>query len=334
MATTLDPYTLLDLVGELVRIVDQHDPQSVSQRRFNDEAGKHERFSILPRAQSICRILRQSWHGVVELSLLDSAERVKTLAMRLRAEEASWLTHEQGEFAIRLICRRLGGIVAVSRSEYRRERERLIGSAGRGGAELAEVLPTENQILALFGSWNDALTSAGVALPPGSTPERRIFRGTSVIEVLDRCYEHHHSEPTLSELALFAQANGIPLPGLRGRGYRDYVREWKEQRRAQGLDVPERPPAKRDRPDYGVDVGAAAAGERRKRKRWSVEEIEPWVDDFLDWLQPALWPTERHYEDWAGETQGAPRASILINHGGFTKLIDEGRQRRARRAAA
>jgi hypothetical protein len=193
MATTLDPYTLLDLVGELVRIVDEQRPELVSERRFDIEAAKRERFKTLPRARNISRILRQGWRDVVELSLRDPDTRATALMMRARAEQASWLTHEQGEFALRLICRRLGGVVGLSAGEYRRERGRLIASAGRAGDEVRETLPSENQILALFGSWENALHAAGVASAPGSIPERRITRGTSVIEVLDRCYEHHHA---------------------------------------------------------------------------------------------------------------------------------------------
>jgi hypothetical protein len=33
-----------------------------------------------------------------------------------------------------------------------------------------------------------------------------------IVEVLDRCYEHHGTEPTLGELVQFARANGIPFP--------------------------------------------------------------------------------------------------------------------------
>jgi hypothetical protein len=41
-----------------------------------------------------------------------------------------------------------------------------------------------------------------------------------IVEVLDRCYEHHRTEPTLGELVLFAKANRIPFPRKeRGRPY-------------------------------------------------------------------------------------------------------------------
>jgi hypothetical protein len=325
----LDHYTLLDQIGTVARSADPTDPQHVSQRAFDIAAARSDKFSGLPRAARLTRILRQGWRDLLELSLREPADRARTLAMRTRVENATWLTHDQAEFALRLVCRRLGGVASMTPADYRRERDRAIAAAGGGGNDLVAALPDEHQIAGLFGDWDRALVSAG--LPPRAAAAPAPERITpTIVEVLDRCYEAHGTQPTLGELVLFARANRIPFPRKTvGRPFADYVEEWKDQRRAAGMPVPDRPPAKRDRPDYSADVGAGGGDDPARIQRRTTDELIPWLIRFLDQLPSGSRPTQRRYGDWATNMDGAPSYSTLGRHGGFTKLMDRARRERA-----
>jgi hypothetical protein len=336
----LDQYALLDLIADAARVAQPEAPESVSVRAFDSVTASEERFAALPRARSLSRIFLQSWRDLVALSLMERSARARTLAHRSDAQEAGWFTHEQAEFALRLVCRRLGGVADFNPGDYRREREAL-AEGGRASAAMPWSLPTENQIVALFGSWEEALTAAELqAEPQAALPNTPADTGAAgrtrnaipsaptptIIEVLDRCYEAHGTQPTFGELALFARANGIPFPRKDvGRPWDDYLDEWKRNRRAQGLQAPERPPAKRDRPDYGQDVGAARPGERRLTG-WTDELIVEWVGRFLDQLPRDRRPTERAYADWTAGMPGAPGQSTLQRYGGFAHFMDQARR--------
>src|SRR3954463_8681951 len=88
-------------------------------------------------------------------------------------------------------------------------------------------LPTDDQLLAVAGSWDRALAHAGLRARHARGGHRARVGPVPIVEVLDRCYEHHGTEPTFGELERFARANGIPFP-RRKRPWKDYLDEWKE----------------------------------------------------------------------------------------------------------
>jgi hypothetical protein len=152
----------------------------------------------------------------------------------------------------------------------------------------------------------------------------------SIVEVLDRCYERHGTEPTIKEIELFARANGIPFPRReRGRPWSSYVTEWKEGRRARGLPVPSGPPPTSQRPDYSEDVGAALPEERRMRRRWDDrDELVEWAARYLSQLKLRERPSQRGYDAWAANNPGAPRASAFQRqHDGWEAVRDAARER-------
>lgn len=338
----LDQYAMLDLIAEGARIARPDGPEHVSTREFDRVTGQSERFADLPRARSLSRIFLQGWPDLVELSLQDEQSRARTLAIRTSVQEAGWFSHEQAEFALKLVCRRLGGLAAFSPGDYRRERAAITTEAGRRSQIVEMVLPNENQIEALFGGWDDALVAVGLQARSEADSENRAVESVegeaaepnrtapSIIDVLDRCYVAHGTQPTIGELVVFARANGIPFPRKeRGKPWSEYVAEWKEARRAEGLGVPEGPPAKRDRPDYAQDVGAARAGERRIRE-WDEDGLVEWAVRFLSELHREQRPTLRTYDDWVARTDGAPGHSVMERHGGFAHIMSLARQRRQR----
>jgi hypothetical protein len=261
-------------------------------------------------------------------------KRGRELARRTEVEEVGWFSHEQAEFALCLVCRRLGGLASFGPGDYRREREALISARGRGSHELPLVLPTEHQIVALFGDWDAALLAAGLQARSdesgtnASAARTTTAATTTIIEVLDRCYEAHGTQPTFGELALFARANGIPFPRKEiGRPWDDYLDEWKDFRRGAGLEVPAMPPPKRARPDYGQDVGAANEGEHRIAE-WDEAALVVWACSFLDELPRNRRPTLRAYANWVAQTPGAPGHSTLQRYGGFAHVLGLARSQR------
>lgn len=100
--------------------------------------------------------------------------------------------------------------------------------------------------------------------------------------------------------------------------------EWKAARRAKGLKVPKGPPPRGKHPDYTQDVGAALPGERRGRKRWDdFEECVEWVTRYLHQLRPGERASQRGYDAWAGQQEGAPWSSTLgESHGGWAAVRD------------
>jgi hypothetical protein len=115
-------------------------------------------------------------------------------------------------------------------------------------------LPSDDQVRLAAGSWAGALRLAGLApRPPGSAAARR---PPSIIEVLDRCYEHYGIEPHLTGLVTWARANGIPFPRKeRNKPWSTYIAEWKAARSANGQPAPARP-------------GAQGQGAGSYRRRW------------------------------------------------------------------
>ena len=241
--------------------------------------------------------------------------------MRSTRSRGNWLTPEHCDFVLALVARRLR-VDTLAPPQYRAERDAML--AGRSGA--AELrLPTDVQIAAASGTWDRALAHAGL--------RARSRRGTrnsgpaSIIDVLDRCYEHHGAEPTIADLEQFARANGIPFP-RKDRPYSDLVNEWKQTRRDQGLAVPDGPPPTSQRPDYTVDVGAARPGERRARKRWDdTDEIINWVSRYLTELKPRQRASQRGYDQWARNQEGAPWSAVIGRHGGWAAVRDAARER-------
>jgi hypothetical protein len=122
-----------------------------------------------------------------------------------------------------------------------------------------------------------------------------------------------------------ASANGIPFPREeRGRAYSSYVEQWKDWRAARGLDVPDLPPPKCERPDYSRDVGAALPVEMRATRAWSNhDEVVAWVARYLAELESRDRASQRAYDAWARQQTDARWASVLDRHGGWAEVGEE-----------
>jgi len=328
-ASEYEPLALLHVVRQVAESSPADDLRQISTRVWDQARELRECFVDAPAARRICEHLGLPWEKIRELASMNGHAQRVALGHALGGKQADWLTEEYSRFALRLIARRLG-VATLTPGQYRAERQTMLGSdSGERRVARHVPIPTAEQIETVAGNWDEALAQAGLDPRHGRGGHHARVGPVAIVDVLSRCYEHHGAEPTLGELELFARANGIPFPRKeRGRPYSSYVKEWKDRRAAQALDVPDGPPPKSDRPDYTSDVGAALAGEKRATGVWANhDEVVGWVARYLAELEPRDRASQRGYDAWARQQDGAPWASVLERQGGWIAVREEAWQR-------
>jgi hypothetical protein len=306
---------MLEGVREVSLLADAEQPTVIPQRAFDAAREDSSRFSDLLPARSIARQLRLAWPDVAALAHEPPETHAHRLGRALTRPEQNWLTSEHIAYVLRLVARSLG-VDSVGPGEYRRERETMLAvdrSRYLHGRRLR--LPTDDQIrAAVGGDWDAALALADLS---ARVPHTGV--GASTLDLLERCYDAHHAQPSAEELRRFARANRIPYQPDRTRSWNECVAAWKEKRRARGLDVPAGLPPRRQRPDYWRNVGAARAGERR-RQDWShVGDCVEVVMIYLAELENVR-SSKRDFQDWAADRDDAPAPSAFDQHGGWGRV--------------
>lgn len=181
-------------------------------------------------------------------------------------------------------------------------------------------LPTDEQIKIAAGDWDRALALARLDRRPGRGDQGHGKRALGTVELLDRCYQAHGTEPSALELRRFARANGIPWTPDRDRTWLESLAAWKDQRRAQGQAVPDGPPPRHARPDYTRPVGAARPDEQRRRDWSDINDCLPFVIAYLEQLRSGERSSKLGYADWARSQPEAPAYSCFDQHGGWGRL--------------
>jgi hypothetical protein len=306
---------MLQGVREVSLLADAAEPTKAAQRAFDAAREDSARFSDLPPARSIARQLQMPWLDVLSIAHEPPSKHAHRLGRALTRPEQKWLTDEHIAYVLRLVARSLG-TDSVSPSEYRREREAMLaGDRSRYLHGRRLRLPTDDQIrIAVGGDWNRALALAGLsARAPHSGG------GVLTLDLLERCYAAHGAQPSAEELRRFARANRIPYQPDRTRSWNECVAAWKEERQARGLDAPAGLPPRGQRPDYSRNVGAARAGERRRRDWSHIEDCVEIVMIYLTELRNVR-SSKRGYQDWAADRADAPGYSAFDAHGGWGRV--------------
>lgn len=319
---------LLDIVRTVAEQADHADSQHVSQRRWN-AARADAGHADAPHANKICDRFDTGWVQLLDLAFTEPDSLDRRIGRLHGEQDADWLTEQYATSLLKLIAHRLDTRM-LTRAAVRRELAALRADAGAG-----QLVPNEEQLLVCLGGWDAALAAAGLQAPAtgGSPPAAQ-----NISEILDLCYEAHGTEPTADEIAIFARANDIQLP-RRSKLWAEHVADWKHHRRARGLHVPDRPPAKHQRPDYRRPVLTPADDEpssetsprRRRTKTWEDRDAcVAAVQRFLTQLQPGQKDGRKAYVDWSTGRPGTPSASALDrHHGGYAGVRAEARARLA-----
>lgn len=318
----MEPLLQLQAVREVSELADPERPTEVAQRRFDAARNRTEQYADLPQAKHIAARLRMPWREILRLAHEPSSTHNHRLGRRQTSTEQDWLTDEYIGFVLKLIARRLN-TRTLTPTQYRTERRAMLvadRSRWLHGRQLR--LPNDEQIRVAAGSWNQALKLARLDERPQRGDQGQGRYASSTVELLERCYKAHGTEPVAAELVIFARANRIPYSPDKDKTWRECVAAWKTIRRAQGLPVPDGPPPKRERPDYAHDVGAARPGEKqRRRQSWrDPDACVACVIRYLEQLGPDERSTKRGYDDWAAGQTDAPRSSTFDQHGGWAAL--------------
>lgn len=305
----MEPLILLQGVREVSALANPTAPAMVSQRAFDAAAeavrsGKEYRaaHAELPPARRIAERLGLPWREVVAVAHEPEARQNQLLAVKARERAQDWLTAEHAVAAVQLVAGRLG-TDSVTTGQYRVERASLLAqdrTRWLHGRWL--LLPDDEQIIACAGSWDAALSLAGFKVTRERGPAPGRPSAPPLVDLLERFHDEHGFQPSTRDLRAFARGNSVPYPSERAQRFSAAVAEWTAARRARGLPKPrvvKRVGGRGKRtPDYSADVGAARAGEHRRRK-WTRSSCAAAVSRYLAQLRHGERSTERGYADWA-----------------------------------
>ncbi len=280
-----------------------------------------------PSAKRIATRLGLPWSEVVELALNEQRDVPRTLGRRGAAPRGAAATvrdRERALSALASVATRLG-VKKLSAMAYDAERERIAIESHR-----AATLPTSWQIARLYGkSWTAATRDAGLA--PGGRGRRP---GIALSDAAELCLHTTGALPTYAELCRFARANYVTIvrAGNSNSNWSTALSDLRARRDADGLWTPTRPPAKRDRPDYDAPI-LTSTPRALGRTFWSTEECVRGLIAFLDWLadngEAGDAATQRRYNRWSAGHPEHPWGKTIIDHGGFTALLDQAIRRRS-----
>jgi len=316
----VEPLLLLRGVRCVAALANPDEPTAATQRAFDAARERSPEHVALPPARRITEQLRLPWREVLAVAHESERQQAQLVGAKTRASAANWLTAEHVTVALRLVAARLGAD-SLTTGEYRVERARLL-AADRARWQHGRwlLLPDDEQVIAVAGSWDAALRDAGLETTAERRPARE--RGASgLADLMERFHDHYGVQPSLRNLRAFALGNGIPYP-MRTQPFGAAVAEWVASRRERGL--PEPRVVKRvggrghKAPDYSADVGAARPGERRLAK-WTRADCAAAVARYLAQLPSGERSTERGYADWAATQprDTAPVMSTILSLGGW-----------------
>jgi hypothetical protein len=318
----MDALTVLHSVRKVAALANPDDPTTATQRAFDSVRERSPEHASLHAARRITEQLRLPWREVLAVAHEPQARQGQLVGVKTRAPSAAdWLTGEHVATALQLVAAKLGAD-SLTAKEYRVERAQLL-EADRArwlhGRWL--LLPDDEQVIASAGSWDAALSNAGLR----TTAERgaaRQPRAPTLVDLLERFRDAHGFQPSARELRAFARGNGLPYPSERTQRFSAAVAEWKRKRDAAGLPEPRVVKRAGGRghkaPDYSADVGAARNGERR-RSKWTRASCAAAVARYLAQLPKGERSTERGYADWAAtQPHGTtPAMSTILALGGW-----------------
>lgn len=176
---------LLLIVRDVARVVCPEQPERTRQAAY-DEARSGAGHSGTPRAYRVAKQLQCSWSQVLKLAFSEERPE-RTIAVRASHHGSMRmgfvLTKAEADRALNLISTRLG-TKSLSIQQYDEERE-LIAKQNenawlhKSGGFGATWIPSSQELTAQAGTWNKALTQAGLEVAP--QPRGRAYPSTRAI---------------------------------------------------------------------------------------------------------------------------------------------------------
>ncbi|HUN79782.1 MAG TPA: hypothetical protein VMU32_12720 [Solirubrobacteraceae bacterium] len=196
---------LLDAVYEVAAIANPTDPLRTSQRAFDDARARSLFHPDLPRAKRIAERLGMPWRDVLTVARVHDDERGRLLAAKTgRTRPAKWVTPENAASALAIIARRLN-TNSLTQGQYRRERENMLADDAKRWMHGRQLrVPSAAQIVDALGSWDAALSAAGLQATPADRKHGPRWTQGTCVEAVARYLTQAGKHPTSGDYADWA----------------------------------------------------------------------------------------------------------------------------------
>lgn len=320
-ASPLTDPELLEAVARVARLAagKTQDPVSLTKRVW--DTARTLGGEDLPQAESIRQRLKLSWTQVLTCALLRPEDRGLYLRNR---DDPDWGVNF-GELPPDYLSRILQAAALhlppgafLSALAYDRIIEELEADSQRSRHAEPARHPKSVAILArIGGDWDQALTNAGLPIPPKSVPCPRRVDVPAMVLALDRSVVALGGKlPNLRYFQAWCAIRDIPLRSRPGR-WEKTVAELREQRALQGLTLPDRVSPTQSLPPLPVRAG------KNRSIKWTHETVLQALRIYSHYYQSGPFPSVRDYQTQAAGNPELPALAALQRHGHFSDLCKE-----------
>ena len=200
---------LLDAVYEVAAVANPADPLRTSQRAFDDTRTRSLFHPGLPRAKRIAERLGMPWRDVLTVAHAHDDERGRLLAAKTgRERPVKWVTPENAASSLAIIARRLN-TNSLTQGQYRREREQMLADDAKRWIHGRQLrVPSAAQVVDAVGSWDAALSAAGLQPAPTRRKPGTKWTQGACVEAVARYLAQAGKHPTSDDYRGWAANDG------------------------------------------------------------------------------------------------------------------------------
>lgn len=314
-------------IATVLRAADSDEPQRVSTRAF-DAARESAGQPSLPAAKNLAELLGMPWPAVKAVALDATRDEVRTYKSRHRRDPRPWRDADGAVLAVKRVAAALGEdrLAATTYDVFRED----------SPAATRELLPTSAQIVKLCGSWNEALSQAGLAPSLGGRKRTAL----PVIEAIGLFVRSQGRLPRRKELERFSKDPrwAFSLQRVSEKSWQQWLNEferwwvgeldrWMPQGSQSACALV---------PVDADDIAELPRVMRAPKGWWNRERVIECVIRYLKQHPGVRSLHQRDYGTWAREQSAAgiltAASSTLTKYGTLEELEREARDRMAKRA--
>lgn len=216
---------LVHIVDEVARQVHPEDPASITQKQF-DEGRAAAGYPDAPRAYRVAERLSRGWSDVLDLALGSLSTEI-SLSARETNQLRAKLTRNEVEHYLQSAARNLG-VTELSVAAYDENRKKLVDADNRRYRHrvgLEETIPSSLTIIQSVGSWEKALSWAGLGYPAKRPP-----RSYPADKALDDFVSDYGFAPSYRDLIDYQARRGV-----RTESFRTGFTAWRQEQLEIGL---------------------------------------------------------------------------------------------------